>query len=278
MNNLSLSENPLTICNFIKQINSQQIIDFSDKNFIEPIFIGLIKAAKSTLEYKDLKLKINNQKDSTSYLLRMLFNTTISDTSIPFTIVKSRAETEKSSSEIVKKLNITEEYGKQEIKYILEELVINSIDHGESQAVVYCQIYPKLDEIEIGIIDTGLGFYRTLSRAKKDIKTEEDALRHSIKKGVSGATQVLYSSTTKHVGIGLFIISEIVKDTMGKMLIVSGNTIYDVTTDNIYKCDYKWDGSIVYMRFNRNNFKKTVADLGIVDYIGMKIQEEEDIF
>lgn len=276
MSNLSVSKDIYSLCKFFEETNSQKILDFSDKNFVEPIFIAIIKALKynKTIE----GIKINTTKDSSSYIKRMLLDQTTSETLIPMTLVKSRADTEKAASEIVGKLNITEKQGKYEIKYILDELMINSLDHGESHAVTYCQVYRNLNEIEIGIVDTGIGFYKTISRTK-NIKTEEEALKCSIQKGVSGAVQTVYSSASKHAGMGLFVISEMVKDSKGRMIIVSGNTIYDVVNDSVVKCPYNWQGSIVYLRFNRDSFNGIVSEIGLQYYIAMKTgNEEEDLF
>lgn len=257
-------------CEFLKEATSAPNLDLSNVDFIEPIFVAILKA----MDMRNVKLNPNIE----SYVNRILQEDEISYTTVPIKKIQTEAQSDRIVKEIIQRLAGSQDY-EEELFYILSELVINSLTHGQSPAIAYCQVYPNIDEIEIGVVDRGLGFLNTISRVRK-VETYKDALKEAIKKGVSGYTKMIYSSAVKHAGMGLYIISEILKDCKGLMYIISGNAMYDVVSDKTLECGFNWDGSIVYIRLKRDEFKRRVSDYGIELYISMKLlpEGEEDIF
>lgn len=258
-------------CNFLKEVTSTPSLNLSNVDFVEPIFVAILKA----MDKRNVKLNPNIE----SYVNRILQEDEISDTTVPIKKIQTQAQSDYIVKEIIQRLAGSRDY-EEELFYILSELVINSLTHGQSPAIVYCQVYPNIDEIEIGVVDRGLGFLNTISRVRK-VETHKDALKKAIKKGVSGYAKMVYSSVIKHAGMGLYIISEILKDCKGLMYIISGNALYEIVSDKALECDFNWDGSIVYIRLRRDEFKRRVSDYGIELYISMKLlpeEEEEDIF
>lgn len=224
------------------------------------------------------KRNVKLNPDIESYVNRILQEDEISYTTVPIKKIQTEAQSDRIVKEIIQRLASSQDY-EEELSYILSELVINFLIHGQSPATVYCQVYPNIDEIEIGVVDRGLGFLKTISRVRK-VETHKDALKEAVKKGVSGYAKMVYSSAVKHAGMGLYIISEILKDCEGLMYMISGNALYDVVSGKTLECDFNWDGSIVYIRLCRDKFKRKVSDYGIGLYISMKLstQEDEDVF
>lgn len=69
---------------------------------------------------------------------------------------------------------------------------------------------------------------RTIGRKYK-VSSSSEAIKLAIRKNISGAMDYLYGSAQRNVGMGLYVISKIVKDTDGVMCIVSDDSIAKYT-------------------------------------------------
>jgi sensor histidine kinase regulating citrate/malate metabolism len=85
-----------------------------------------------------------------------------------------------------------------------------------------------LGEVEIVVSDYGYGFLHTVARNYK-VSTYEEAIKKALEKGVSGSLRNMYESSNKHAGMGLYAMSNIIKETEGKMFIISGDALVSLS-------------------------------------------------
>lgn len=209
----------------------------------------------------------------------MIVGNSFSSTTVPMRYVSNRGETDKFTNELVKTLlAYSNDYDDEDLsffKYIITELLNNSIDHGESPAIVCAQRFPNINQFEITVVDSGLGFFHTLRR-RYDIKSEEEAIKKALEKGVTGSITYLYGGSTRNAGNGLYVISNIVNEASGELFIVSGKTFYDFKNDLVKIMSKKWQGSIVLIRFDLTKFKEKILDIGLQYYITKILAEPDD--
>lgn len=268
------------IVSFLEENIDNEKIDLKDYEFIDPVYWAILKCLKTTNE----KLKIfPPQNDRANNYLKMIVGKSFSSTTVPMRYVSNRGETDKFTKELVEILvaNSTD-YDRDDLnffKYIITELLNNSIDHGESPAVVCAQRFPKINEFEIAVVDSGLGFYHTLRR-RYNVKSEEEAIKKALEKGVTGSITYLYGGSTRNAGNGLYVISNIVKDSLGDLFIVSGNTFYDYKNNYVQVMCKNWQGSIVLIRMSLLKFKERVFDIGLYHYFTKVLTDvyDEEIF
>ncbi|MEN9920307.1 MAG: hypothetical protein RL538_200 [Candidatus Parcubacteria bacterium] len=114
----------------------------------------------------------------------------------------------------------------QSIKYIMSELVRNVLEHSNSQygAFVAAQYHKKTNTIRIGIVDTGVGIKRTITRSHP-AKTDADAIRLALTPGITGTTSK-EGGTDYNAGAGLFFTKSISKTNKDFFVIYSGDTLF----------------------------------------------------
>jgi sensor histidine kinase regulating citrate/malate metabolism len=114
------------------------------------------------------------------------------------------------------------------LRYILGELIDNALEHGGSPAIACAQVFKNLGEVEIVVSDYGCGFLHTVARNHK-VSTYEEAIKKALEREVSGSLQNMYGSSTKHAGMGLYVMSNIIKETEGRMFIISGDALVSLS-------------------------------------------------
>ena len=101
--------------------------------------------------------------------------------------------------------------------------------------------------IEICIADNGLGIVSTLAKAdaKYSKMSFSVVLEKALEKGVTSKPK------TSHMGLGLFLIKEIVKANNGRMLIFTEGVYADIRPKKVHigPTGY-WKGTIVYIRLD----------------------------
>jgi hypothetical protein len=103
----------------------------------------------------------------------------------------------------------------QTLRYCLREILRNVIEHSNADSIWYAaQFWPTKQLIELTILDQGLGVRNTLSRNPHlTINGDEDAIRLSLKPGVSGRAYEgrpkLRDDDWANSGYGLFMTSQI---------------------------------------------------------------------
>jgi len=265
-------------------LSNSSIIDLRSYTFIDPLFWTILYAEKKRRDEKGLKLQVLIDKDNPSYIYyQAITGRSECLNTVPMRIINSRAQIDNFTDELVKTMKLSDlDFDTEDeefFKYIVAELVLNAIDHGESMAVVSAQRFPKINTIEICVADIGLGFFHTIRR-RIPVKNPAEAIEKALQKGITGAINYLYGGVTRNAGMGLYVISRMVEDGKGLMYIVSDNTLYEFPKKKATLVSPKlWKGSIILIRFELNEFKK-IIDLGFRNYLNMIISEdlEDEVF
>lgn len=112
------------------------------------------------------------------------------------------------------------------IKYVISELVRNVLEHAEANegAILAAQYYPRSKTIRLGIVDSGLGIRKTISRSH-DANTDIDAIRLALTPGITGTTK-REGGTEQNAGAGLFFIKSIATRNRNFLVVYSGSGMY----------------------------------------------------
>jgi parvulin-like peptidyl-prolyl isomerase len=183
-------------------------------------------------------------------------------------------------------LNIEDNSLSSFLKYIIRELITNTIDHSDSVVNTVCagQLFPNIKQSEIVVVDCGVGFFNTLKKRYGTLKDDADAVELALEKGTSGITtrNSRHNAYNKNAGYGLYVISRIVKEFGGILKIISKNGVVSLNNSCITKFnndDILWRGSIVIVRLKQENFR----DINLDDFL-RKLrmedieQEDEELF
>jgi anti-sigma regulatory factor (Ser/Thr protein kinase) len=209
-----------------------------------------------------------------------------SSTVVPIRIVDRKPDAKNFVDELLKSTDLSFDDWEDEdaLRYILGELIDNALEHGGSPAIACAQVFRNLGEVEIVVSDYGYGFLQTVARNYK-VSTYEEAIKKALEREVSGSLQNMYGSSIKHAGMGLYVMSNIIKETEGKMSIISGDALVSLSGRQLtsYKMQEEWKGSVVATRFRLDKFKDRILDYGFRDWLKHKVFTEdedtlEDIF
>lgn len=165
---------------------------------------------------------------------------------------------------------------RETLAYIFREIIRNSEEHSRANTVWVCaQYWPSYDLVEIGLLDEGIGIYKSLKSNRhfsKAIKGDLDALRLSIMPGISEAykRQDEYEPWANS-GYGLYIAKGICEKlgspglfiiTSGKSCITSKTRVCCNTEQEVLSADFQ--GTAICMRFSTHsleNFETTRSEI-----------------
>lgn len=161
----------------------------------------------------------------------------------------------------------------ENLNYILNELMENATTHGKksrphAQVWAASQYYRRSATVKLGIVDNGCGLYHSLHDHHSDkVNSDKSAIEAALQPRVSCNRELGLSDDSVNQGIGLTVASEMVKQSAGKILILSGNAIYRFadgkeTFDEM--TDLNWQGVIVNIEINRENLK-TILHRQVID-------------
>jgi hypothetical protein len=155
--------------------------------------------------------------------------------------------------------NFNQAYEKT-IRYIISELLYNTIEHGISYfnkgmssvqmpSIIQFSYYEKVNSLQFIIADLGVGIKRHLEYAYPPFENDDAAIMYSLRPNVSGTFGVKknYSSAINNAGMGLFLSSSIARRLHADMYVVSGNGLVhispsDVTSKTLIN---NWPGTFV---------------------------------
>lgn len=111
--------------------------------------------------------------------------------------------------------NLSEEkrnFAFESIAYSLREIMRNSIEHsGDDEVVIFAQSFPNLRQVEIAIMDDGVGIASTLAEKYGNI-SPMDAITLALSPGVSRSdTSTDTGDKWQNSGFGLYVVSELCK-------------------------------------------------------------------
>lgn len=157
------------------------------------------------------------------------------------------------------------------LRYIFNELLENSLTHGHrhrhrhgynnSKVWVACQYYRSKDTIRIGIVDTGCGFRQSLQNQNPMPQTDEAAIRLALQPRISCNRDVDIMDDSYNEGIGLTVVQRMVKDVGGTMVLLSGQSVLEITLDELAKPlpDTGWQGVGIAIEVKRSELKERLV-------------------
>lgn len=113
------------------------------------------------------------------------------------------------------------------LQYMLRELIRNTFEHagGNIEHVwIAAQNHPSEGKTEIGISDSGMGIFKSLTinpTLRETVTDDKTALLYSIRPGISGKGYKLSEGDWSNSGFGLYVTSSIFNK-LGEFEVVSG--------------------------------------------------------
>lgn len=251
--------------------------EFKDIKWLEPLFIVMTSAYD---EDTDFELKTNN-----IYLYNMLtMNYKENSTYSPVEIVRTRKGLETISSHLAAVVlqNFTElspidmKDLKNYLQYLFLELMNNVADHAQASGHVMTQYYNTNKKVQFAVADRGVGFLSNLKLKFSDIHTEEEAIFKALEKGVTATPQKMYGQE-KNAGFGLYAMLEILKQTHGRFVIISNDTLVRYAEDEytVKKLDSTWGGVVVAFEFDEAEINFSMDEFS-KNYLWGKALDDED--
>jgi len=143
------------------------------------------------------------------------------------------------------------EYDMTKLKVALDEVYANIADHSQSNGNAFSYIkYLQQDrKIYVAVCDFGLGIAKTLRDSNEKYTSDKDALKDSIKIGVTAKTNV------QNKGYGLDSIVTILSGN-DILRIVSNRGIMDIEDKDIkvYDLDFEFKGTLIYFEISTDYF------------------------
>lgn len=153
------------------------------------------------------------------------------------------------------------------LRYMFNELLENALTHGrkqgygESKVWVACQYYRGKDTIRIGIVDTGCGFRQSLQTHASMPQTDEDAIRLALQPRISCNRDVGIMGDSINEGIGLTVVQRMIRDIAGTMVLLSGQSLFEISQDTTAKSlsDKGWQGVGIAIEVKRSELKERLV-------------------
>lgn len=141
------------------------------------------------------------------------------------------------------------------LKYTIREILRNIVEHSESIDFGFCAQYlPSLNRVSFSVLDRGIGIRESLSlNPNLNSLTHEEAIRQSLKPGISGKTYPGQKRKQKgdwaNSGYGLYMTSNICKNG-GSFFIASGNVGFYLSGNDEKVMDISLDGTALNLTLN----------------------------
>ncbi len=144
---------------------------------------------------------------------------------VPLTQIKDSSSLTKFVTEMTPLLHLEPKHA-EPIRYIMSELIRNVLEHSLSEhgALVCAQYYKKSNTVRIGVVDTGIGIWKSINQSYNP-KNDLEAIRLAMIPGITGTTSLL-GGTESNAGAGLFFIKSIASINNDFFVIYSGRAMY----------------------------------------------------
>jgi hypothetical protein len=273
--------------NMFNSLDDKEDLRIHDLQWIEPVGIALLKLYKTA--HPNIDIFLNGNSNSVGYIKTLLNPQAPKNRSyLPlehFDEKLGNIDTVASqvTTKIVGNANKLSDEDKKDLadylKYLISEMMDNVISHASSDVggFVTAQYFPTKEKVQVVIIDSGVGFLKTLS-SKYTLYNEQEAILKALEKEVSGSNNFApYTNVPKHAGLGLYFLSQIIKHTHGKLLIVSNDTIYRLPQDTFTPIK-PFNGTMIAFELYNSKLDYEFGQLfNIIKSEGGE-EEEEDIF
>lgn len=169
---------------------------------------------------------------------------------IDLTTFASLPEVERLTREAAGLLDADESLVGPYIQRCLEEAMRNAVQHTGKTAVrlMAAQRFPQQRRVQLAVADAGVGILQSLRRNPALHPTSAgEALALAVQPGVSGvATLSSVSDFERNRGFGLFLLTEIAAQTLGRLVLASGDAllVQDGTTRRVLRIR-PWQGTFL---------------------------------
>lgn len=145
---------------------------------------------------------------------------------IPVTRIDSQEQLRDFSVNVVPLLHVDSPETVNAVRYCLEELVRNVLEHADGAAAYACaQFYPRSSKVSVAVADCGQGLYGSLAGNHPDLRSDGAAALLALRPGVSGVTATKFGAE-ENAGAGLFFTKTIAKFSGERFLLYSGTGGY----------------------------------------------------
>lgn len=148
------------------------------------------------------------------------------------------------------------------LEYCLTEVIENIDRHSESKSegLIVVQPYKNSKEIDICIIDSGIGIPNALRKTEKyKLLSDKECVNLSTHENVK--TEGLENEGQ---GNGLYILKELIKSMSGELGIISGRGMYILNSngENAIDLGCNWNGTIVQFKYKYDQFVSVKSIMG----------------
>jgi len=145
---------------------------------------------------------------------------------IPVTKIESQEQLRDFSVNVVPLLHIDSQETVYAVRYCLEELIRNVLEHADGAPAYACaQYYPTSSKVSVAVADCGQGLFGSLSGNHPSLKDDAAAALLALRPGVSGVTATRFGAE-ENAGAGLFFTKTIAKFSGERFLLYSGDGGY----------------------------------------------------
>jgi len=194
---------------------------------------------------------------------------------VPLKEIKMNGPTQEVAKEISKCLDPSLDELYRLMSYSSEEMMLNVTQHSESHGYITAQYAPATNLVRLGVADYGRGILASFrDRAAKHYTpgmSDLDAMRLAVKPQISSTTHLSYGpyGRSPNAGVGLSMASELVRQTYGEMILISGAAVYRRRGNNdpeFSALNVPFHGTLVSLTFSRTaiaDFYSLVKDARI---------------
>ena len=268
----------------LKNVSQKEIIDLSEIRWVTPLSILPVALLIARWQKRGIKVNLPTDPSINSYLNTILFpKGTDQPEVIPmgesyFPIVRISTEGKEFLSGVIDKtigkyqellssLLVSQIYKKditQALGWFIMEMAANVQDHAFAREFwLLSQYWQKSGEVEICLLDDGIGFSGSYNKAKIPIKDDIEAIDKAVK-GISSKKDV---GQGYGINRSIYLITE--SDLKGEFLIISGNAGYykkHRQLPNLFKLGgIGWRGVVIMVKV-----QKPYSPINIYEYIGSR--------
>lgn len=136
------------------------------------------------------------------------------------------------------------------VSYCFREVIRNVFEHSHSDDCTFMAQSWYNGDVEIALIDNGIGIYKSLSTKHKLISVEE-ILKLAIKPGISSKLDNTSQSKWANTGFGLYVASNLGKK-FGDFSLLSSSKLLEISKDSMTITSLDYNGTAIKLKININ--------------------------
>lgn len=168
---------------------------------------------------------------------------------VPVREVSASREVYVASAEIVETLRVDDREPANFLRHCIGEVIDNVFVHAASptHATICAQHFPNACLTQVGIVDTGIGFRTSFADSPTFAPmnlTDRESITLGLAPYVTSKPYAggMYESGYGRLGVGLFIVANVLKEIGGRIQIASGNALFHLGK---WRKIRPWQGAII---------------------------------